>query len=114
MLSGTTSVCVNHPGVEAKHNCRQCGTPICGKCGIAAPGGYAFCSKECLAQRNKIAENAQMQDSPRNPGKVKFKRLIKKIIFLVVLLVVIGVVASLIEIPVLSDIVFSIRDVIGF
>ena len=113
MLSGTTSVCVNHPGVEAKFKCRQCGTPVCAKCGIAVPGGHAFCSKECLAKGHQFAQNAQAMDLPERKPKSAFVKLLKKLVFLVILLLIIGFIASTWEIPVLTNIVYRIRDLVG-
>ncbi|MCC6489019.1 MAG: hypothetical protein IT364_16085 [Candidatus Hydrogenedentes bacterium] len=113
-LGGIGSTCINHRSIESVGRCKQCGKPFCGACKVTGPTGL-FCSEECKVKHENFIDRAQKLDAKRGPLglKAKLRKLVSTIISLVVLALVVGVIASLFEIPVLSDWVLRVRGMIG-
>ena len=113
MLEGTQSGCINHPGVESTVRCKQCGKPVCDTCVQSGPTGR-FCSTDCRAKHEAFYQQAQgLENKTRGSFFVKLRHLIGTLIIIAVALAAIGFVASLIEIPVLTPLVFRVREAIG-
>ena len=113
MLDGTASTCVNHPGMEANYRCKVCGKPVCGGCVRRAPTGN-FCSDNCQKKHEQFSQRAATLDSKGGSGLfVKLKGTIINIIIFVVALAVVGVIGSMWDIPVLSDLVFKVRGMLN-
>lgn len=113
MLDGTQSGCINHPGVEALARCKQCGRPVCGSCVVSGPTGN-FCSQPCKEKHQAFMGKAQQLDGKARGGLfAKLRAMCAWIIILAAVCFALGVVATAVEIPVLSDIVFQIRGRIG-
>ena len=113
MLSGTQSGCINHPTVPATHRCKRCGQPVCGHCVVTANLGR-FCSEQCRDQFQEYTAKAEALEA----GRKRFKSFrigpwIRKTVVLAILVVGIGFIASVVNIPVLSPLVASIRAKLG-
>ena len=113
-LSGTGSVCLNHPGVEAVGRCKQCSKPFCNACRIQGPTGY-FCSAECRQKHEIFVKRAQELDVKRGGLGVGFflKRILGLAVAILIIAIVLGVVGSVVETPVLTPLVGSVRNAIG-
>jgi len=113
MLDATQSGCINHPGVEATVRCKQCGRPVCDACVATGPTGR-FCSEACRSKHEAFMQQAQqLEGKGRGSTLVQLKKLAGSLVVIAVVLIVIGVVASLYPVPVLSDIVFKVRGMLG-
>jgi len=66
MLDARLSGCINHPGIEAKGRCKQCGTPFCSTCEVKSAGGR-FCSTVCRDKYEQFAARARQLD--RHPPR---------------------------------------------
>jgi hypothetical protein len=114
MLEGTRSGCINHPGVEALARCKQCGKPVCGTCVVSGPAGN-FCSEVCKEKHQTFMSRAQQLDGrARGTMFVKLRKLAGGLIVLAAVCVAVGVIATAVEIPVLTDLVYRIRGLVGF
>jgi len=114
MLEGTKSGCINHPGVEALARCKQCGKPVCGACVVSGPAGN-FCSEGCKEKFQTFMSKAQHLDGrARSSVLVKLRKLAGGLIVLAAVCAAVGAIASAVEIPVLTDVVYRIRGLIGF
>ena len=111
MLDGTQSGCVNHPGIEATYRCKCCSKPVCGGCVVVSTRGN-FCSEVCQKKFEGFAERAEKLE-PRKSWSLRLKRLAGKLVLWAIALLVLGAVASKFSIPILSDIVYRVRDFIG-
>ena len=113
MLEGTKSGCINHPGVEATLRCKQCGKPICDACVVVGATG-CFCSPGCKEKHEAFTQRSQALETKARPSLLpKLKRLLTTLIVLVAVLFAAGLVATLVEIPVISPLAWKIRSVIG-
>lgn len=113
MLEGTKSACINHPGVEATVRCKQCGRPVCDACVVTGPTGR-FCSQPCKQKHEAFYQKAQgMDGKARSSFFIKLKGLLSGVIILVAVLAAVGVVATVVEIPLLSDLTRQVRALIG-
>ena len=110
MALGTTSGCINHPGVEATARCKQCNKPVCSACRVMGPTG-TFCSEECKARHETFVQRAAQLDSMRRPSTLmgSLKRLVGKLIVALILLGFLGVLGTLIDIPYLTPLVGTVR-----
>ena len=114
MLDGSSSGCINHPGVDASARCKQCNKPVCGACTIKAPTGN-FCSMECKDKYETFVQRAAQVESMRKPGKLgkMLKGLIGKLIVIAILLLGLGILGALVDIPVLSGLVDKVRGALS-
>lgn len=108
MAMGTTSGCINHPGIEAVARCKQCGKAVCGTCVVKGPTGK-FCTPECKEQHEGYIQRAQELDRMRKRPSlfVKLRGIIGTGIILVLVILAAGFVATYFgfNIPILTDIV---------
>ncbi|MBX7258757.1 MAG: hypothetical protein K1Y02_20515 [Candidatus Hydrogenedentes bacterium] len=110
------SVCLNHPGVEAEGRCKQCGKPFCNACKVQGPTGQ-FCSQECKQKHETFTQRAGALDAQQKKSAgfvATLRKVFNLALALAVIAVVLGIVGSVFEIPVLSNIVFQVRGLIGF
>ncbi len=113
MMDGTKSSCINHPGVEATVRCKQCGKPVCNACVEQGSTGR-FCSPACRQKHEAFMKRSQELDGKaRSSVFIKLRSLLGTLIIVTVVLVLLGVAGSFWEIPVLSDIVWKIREILG-
>lgn len=114
MALGMASNCINHPGVEAAARCKQCNKPVCSACVVKGPTGN-FCSQACKERNESFVQRAATLDSMRRPSTfgTKLKRLVGKLIVVLILLIALGVAGSLMNIPVLTKAVMTVRGIIG-
>lgn len=113
MLAGTASGCINHPSVEASVRCKMCTKPVCQACVCAGPCGL-YCSPVCKEKHEHFLKQAQAMDSRARLGILGLlRKVIGNMIVWVAVLFVIGLIASLVYIPVLSELVYRIRGIIG-
>lgn len=114
MLSGTQSGCVNHPGVEAVLRCKQCSRPVCSACVTTGPTGR-FCSPDCRHKHEVFSERAQALDGKaRGSFFVKLRGALGALVIAVAVLAAVGLVATFVEIPVLTNLTYMVRGWIGF
>lgn len=113
MLSGTQSGCINHPAMQAVARCKQCGKPVCGSCIVAGPTGR-FCSADCRDNHLKFAQRAQQfEGRARSAWFVKIRSGAAFLLVTAAVLAALGIIASFIQIPVLTDLTFLVRGWIG-
>lgn len=112
MLDGSASGCLNHPGVEAAFRCKQCMKPVCRSCAVTGPRGN-FCSDACKEKFEAFAQRAETLDAKRGGGFAKLRRVFVKLILFAAVLLGAGWLCITLEIPVLSDLVWQIRDRLG-
>ncbi len=116
MMGAKTIGCINHPGVEAIGRCRQCSKPVCRECGVTAASGV-FCSDACREKHEQFMQRARALDlnvGNRRGLLFRLRKLLGGFITLGALLFAIGFVATIFEIPVLYDLVLSVREALGF
>lgn len=113
MLEASVSGCINHPGVEAVIRCKQCGKPVCGACVVVAASGR-YCSEACQ-QKNDIFMQRAAQLEVKTQGKfaLRLREWIGKIVALLLVLLALGLLATFVNIPVLSELVYRIRALAG-
>jgi hypothetical protein len=113
MALGTGSNCINHPAVEAVARCKQCSRPVCSACLVSGPTGR-FCSGDCKAKHEVFMRRAAELDT-RSRGSLfaKLRSLLFSVVFIILVAGVIMTVASIIDIPVLSDVTRNVRSIIG-
>lgn len=113
MMDGTRSSCINHPGVEATVRCKQCGKPVCNTCVVQGSTGR-FCSDSCHQRHEAYTQRAQELDGKaRGSAFIKLRSILGTLIIIAAALVALGVVGSFMDVPVLSDVVWKIRDILG-
>lgn len=113
MMKGTESTCVNHPATHATARCKMCSKPLCDACIVPGPVGV-YCSTVCKDKHTLFQQRVQTMDQKgRGSSFVKAKSAITTLIVFLAILFAIGFLASTIEIPVVSDITYKIRDLIG-
>ena len=113
MLDGTQSGCINHPAVEAVARCKQCGRPVCNACVVSGPNGR-FCSESCQSKFMAFSERAQqLEGRSRSSFSARLRKVIASVVLLAAILAVVGVMATLFPVPVLSDLVFRVRGMLG-
>ena len=113
MLNATSSGCVNHPGVEAVIRCKQCSRPVCAACVESGPTGR-FCSSSCRDKHQAFTTRAQTLDGKaRGSLFVKLKKLVVWLIIAAAVCFALGVVGTIFTVPVLSELVFRARGIIG-
>jgi len=113
MSKGIQSGCINHPGVEATHRCKQCNKPVCGACVVPGPTGR-FCSTACKEQHEAFTQRAQRMDGKARSGLgARLRKLVGALILAAAVCFALGVVGSIFTVPVLSDIVFEVRGILG-
>ncbi|HIJ65478.1 MAG TPA: hypothetical protein HPP77_05945 [Candidatus Hydrogenedentes bacterium] len=116
MAKGVESVCVNHPGVEAIGHCKQCNKPFCSACRVQGPTGN-FCSQGCKEKHEAFVQRAQQHEDKR--GRLVMasttKRWVKRAVILVIVLILLSLASAFTNynIPILSDIGWWIRNLIG-
>ncbi|HOS03939.1 MAG TPA: hypothetical protein PKZ01_12720, partial [Candidatus Hydrogenedentes bacterium] len=87
-------------------------------CQISGPTGR-FCGEECKQKHEGFVQRVQQMEGRRSGMGmgIKLKRIlgtvIGKIIVILIILIFIGIAATLVQIPVLSPIVQSVRNMIG-
>ncbi len=116
MVGAKTIGCINHPGIEAIGRCRQCSKPVCSSCGIRGPAGL-YCSDICREKHETFVQRAKALDLERSTRRGLFfhlRNLLGSLLFLAVVLFALGFTASIIYIPVLSEITMTVRGFIGF
>ncbi len=113
-LGGLTSNCINHPGVEAVGRCKQCGKPFCNSCKIMGPTGL-FCSEECKQKHETFVQRAQQFESRKGSVSImaKVRKILGGLIAIIIVAIILGVVGTLIDVPILSDLVLRVREFIG-
>ncbi|GMV92480.1 MAG: hypothetical protein AMXMBFR82_22580 [Candidatus Hydrogenedentota bacterium] len=113
-LGGMSSACISHPGVEAVGRCKQCGKPFCNACKVMGPTGL-FCSEECKQKHESFVQRAQQFESRKGSVSVmaKVRKMLGGLVAIVILAIILGVLGTIFEIPVLSDLVIRVRDIIG-
>jgi hypothetical protein len=81
---------------------------------VKGPTGN-FCGQECKQKHESFTQRAATMDAMRKPSSLmaKLKRLVGKLIVVLILLVGLGVLGTLVEIPVLTPIVETVRGIIG-
>ncbi len=114
MLDGSPSGCINHAGVDAAFRCKQCQKPVCRAC-VVQSGWGNFCSEACQTKFETFAQRAAALDAKQRGGwGLKLRRTgIKLALYLGVPLAVVYV-AITYRVPVLSEMVWHIRSLIGF
>jgi hypothetical protein len=114
MLNGKQSGCINHPGMEATYHCKQCSTPVCNSCVVSGTLGN-FCCETCQEKFRAFAARAQaMEQRQTGTSRLRFGAKIRKFVFILVVLAILGAAGSYYEIPVLSHVVWTIRNIVGF
>ena len=113
MVDTTRSDCIYHPSKPATNWCKQCGSPTCHRCTVTGPSGK-FCSDRCREIHEAFARHAQAVNT-RAPSTlfVKIRSAIGSLLVLSAVCLAIGVVATVIEIPVVSALTRSVRSIIG-
>ena len=114
MLSPSVSGCINHPGVEAIARCKQCGKPVCSTCVVKGPTGL-FCCEQCKDRHEKFISSAQeMQRNSRSTGTFKkIKTALIKLVILLVAIILLGFVMVYLDVPVASDIVRKVLQILS-
>lgn len=113
MLKGTEAACINHPTVHAALRCKQCSRPVCEACIVQGPLGR-YCSAECKEKHQHFHQRVQQMDTRASKASfTKVKTMIATFIVFLGVLFMVGVIASIIEIPFISDITYRVRDAIG-
>ena len=109
-LGGIGSTCINHRTVESVGRCKQCGKPFCAACKVVGPTGV-FCSEECKVKHENFIERAQKLEAKKGALgiRVKLRKLLSTLVTILVIALVAGVIGSLFEIPILSDLVLRVR-----
>ena len=113
MSQAEKTQCINHPTVPAAIRCKQCASPACTKCVVHAPFGR-FCSEHCRDQYNAMHVQAEaMQPQGKSSPLLGLRRLIKKVVLVAIGICMLGVIGTLVKVPVLTPLVFKIREIIG-
>jgi len=112
-MKGTESGCINHPGIEATHRCKQCNKPVCDACVVPGPTGR-FCSTACKEKHEAFTRQAQRMEGRARSGLfVKLRKLAGALLLVLAVCLALGVIGTVFTVPVLSDIVYQVRGIIG-
>lgn len=101
VLAGSTSGCINHPGIEAVARCKQCGMPVCGACVVKAHNGN-FCSDACQQKHAAFVQRAEAMDRSHRRGTglfVKLRTLLFKVVVFVAAIGALGFASVYFQIP---------------
>ncbi len=115
-MAGTLGGCVNHPGIEAVVRCRQCGKALCKTCVVPGQTG-TFCSVPCRDKHQAFVNEARDTEVRKGGGGntlLRLRKFLGGLIVFVAVVVALLVVASFVEIPVLSGLARTARGIIGF
>ena len=114
MIDATKSACINHQEVAAVARCKQCSKPVCAMCIVKGPNGH-FCSDECKERYATFIERANKLDKRwwRVGFAARFKYFLVKLIVFLIVVGVIAFCALKFQIPILADIVYWFRDLVG-
>ena len=113
MLKGTESACINHVHVHATVRCKQCSRPICDACIVPGPLGR-YCSQACKEKHETFHQRVQKMDAKAGTASfTKVKTVITTLIILGAVLFAVGFIASTVEIPIVSEITYKVREAIG-
>jgi len=113
MLKGTEAACINHPSVHAALRCKQCSSPVCDACVVPGPIGR-YCSAVCKEKHEAFHQRVQKMDGKAGTASfTKVKTMITTLIVFLAVLFAVGFVASTVEIPIVSEITYRVRDMIG-
>ena len=114
MLDASKSGCINHPGIEAAHRCKQCGKPVCQSCTVPGPTGM-FCSGVCKEKHEAFLQRARQFDDKksRKPISARIRGFLGWIIVLLAICLLVGVVSTIFELPVFSPLTRTVRGIIG-
>ena len=108
------ATCVYHPGKVATSKCKQCGQSTCAQCTVTGPTGK-FCSTPCrTAHESRVLQAKDIDGKARSSFFVHLRGLTGKLIILIAIVAVTAWVATVIYIPVLSELVIRGRAIIGF
>jgi hypothetical protein len=93
--------------------CKQCGSPYCTVCVVTGPTGR-FCSQECKQKHEAFAQKAQqMQTKARGSTWIKVRQSIAYLIAMAAIIAAAIFGLTLFEVPVLSDIAWTVRNLLG-
>lgn len=115
MVGAKTIGCINHPGIEAIGRCRQCSKPVCSNCGVRGAAGI-YCCDICREKHEQFVQRAKDMDLNRATRRGVFfhlRKLVGSLIMLAVVLFALGFTASIVYIPVLSEITEVVRARLG-
>lgn len=113
-MKGTEAACINHPTIHATIRCKQCSRPVCDSCVVQGPLGR-YCSTVCKEKHQHFHQQVQTMDTrARGASFAKVKSMISTFLVLVAVLVVVGVFATLVEVPILSNLTYRVREALGF
>ncbi|MFP4502474.1 MAG: B-box zinc finger protein [Candidatus Hydrogenedentota bacterium] len=113
MVDATRSACINHPGVEATHRCKQCGRPVCDTCTIMGPTGR-FCSENCRTTHEAFVQRARQLETKTRVGfGVRLRNFLGSLIVVVIVAAVVLGIGHFFEVPVLRDIAARLLEFAG-
>lgn len=113
MLKASQAGCINHPGMTVDHRCKQCAKGVCNSCVFRGPTGV-FCSEVCKIQHENYMQRAGQLDSrARSSFFVKVKSLVVGLLVLAAVIGGVGFAATEFKVPIVSDIAWKIREMIG-
>jgi hypothetical protein len=113
MVEATRSACINHPGIEATHRCKQCGKPVCDTCVVLGPTGR-FCSENCKTTHENFVQRArQLETKTRSGFGMRLRNAFGFLIVAVVVTAVVLGIGFFFEVPVLRDIAARLLGLIG-
>lgn len=104
--------CKARASMELGH-CKQCGAPYCTVCVVSGPTGR-FCSPECKAKHENFTQHAQQLDAKsRGATWVRVRQTIAYFVVLAAVIAVVLFAATLFPVPILSDLGWSMRNMLG-
>jgi hypothetical protein len=113
MIDASASGCINHPGIEASARCKQCGKPVCGACVVVAASGR-YCSEACQQKNEQFMQRAaQLEVKTQGKFSLFLRQLAGKIVAVLLVLLALGILATFVNIPVLSELVYRLRGLAG-
>lgn len=113
MLKGTESACINHVHIPATVRCKQCSKPVCDTCIVPGPLGR-YCSAACKEKHEHFHQRVQKMDAKAGTASfTKVKTFVTTLIVLGAVLFAVGFFASTIDIPIVSDITWRVREALG-
>lgn len=113
MVDATQSSCIHHPSKPAVNRCKQCLAPTCHPCTVVGPTGK-FCSEACKETHQAFIQRAQaMESTARSTFFVKLRSLLGSLLVFLAVCIAAGVVGTVFQIPLLSDLTYWVRTFIG-
>jgi len=107
------ATCVYHPGKPATAMCKQCGKTTCHQCTVTGPTG-TFCSTPCrTGHEARVVQARDTGGRARTTFFVNLRGIFGKIIVLLAVLLAAAWITSFIYIPVLSEVVATVRGMLG-